>query len=191
MEQLNFDQVMQLINTIGDQEKHFNQLETEYRKLASTWLLAALGACGYVLNSNPIISFDKWYIIMGICLSSSVGIGILYIMDLKVYHHLLDSYFTERLKLEKKYSEFLPSIGQNMLDSQKNQTVISRLLFYYLISITLLLLLTIVAIFNLHDLADKLLIKIILIVVIIITIFFLYLWMDGDTVKAKPDTDKI
>ena len=49
---LSQDQVIQLVNHIGDQEKHFNGLETQYRLLASTWLLASLGAIGFLLKDD-------------------------------------------------------------------------------------------------------------------------------------------
>jgi len=52
---LTFDQLMEIYNHIGEEERHFNGLELEYRKLASHWLLVSLGAIGYVLSKQELV----------------------------------------------------------------------------------------------------------------------------------------
>ena len=44
MTDLSFEQLMEIYNHIGQEERHFNNLEMEYRKLASQWLLVSIGA---------------------------------------------------------------------------------------------------------------------------------------------------
>jgi hypothetical protein len=114
------DKVMEVVKDIGESERHFNGLEVEYRKLASTWLLAALGACGYILLQPDVHApFDKWFIVIGICIAASLGIGVLWIMDLKVYHRLLRSFFTEGVRLEVHNYKWLPAIIVNMIKLRK------------------------------------------------------------------------
>jgi len=147
-----FDSIMQLVNHIGEHERHFNTLETEYRKLASTWLLAALGASGFVLKSDTVMPFDRWYLVLAICIAASVGLAILWMMDIKVYHRLLNAFFKEGMKLEIDYS-FLRPIRINMAKSQETGDVVTKIQYYYFISIVLLLSIACIAIFNLKDLS--------------------------------------
>lgn len=148
-----FDSVMQIVNHIGEHERHFNTLETDYRKLSSTWLLAALGASGYVLKTDTVMPFDRWYLVLAICIAASIGLGILWMMDIKVYHRLLHAFFKEGMKLEIDYS-FLRPIRINMAKSQETGDVVTKIQYYYFISIVLLLGIAGIAIFNLKDLAE-------------------------------------
>jgi hypothetical protein len=106
-----FSTVMQLSAQIGGKEEHFNNLQTEYRKLASTWSLAALGASGYLLQSSSGLPFDHWYIVFGVSVAASVGIAILWMLDLKVYQVLLDGFFKEGVRLESENYQWLPSVS--------------------------------------------------------------------------------
>jgi hypothetical protein len=130
--------IIKFLDHIAEQEKHFNNLETEYRKLASTWLLAAVGACGYIL-ANKDIPFDTWTMVSGIGVIASIGIFVLYVMDLNVYHKLLDAYFIEGLRLEAEHYEWLRPVRIRMYKSQKLSGITGRVMFYYFISITLLM----------------------------------------------------
>ena len=90
-------EVIDLISQISDQEKHFNGLETQYRLLASTWLLASLGATGYIMKDDNSISLnpDKLLLIGAIGFLGSIGILLLWVLDIKVYHKLLNSVFMQ------------------------------------------------------------------------------------------------
>jgi hypothetical protein len=166
-----FDKVMRLIEHIGDQEKHFNNLETQYRTLASTWLLAALGACGYVLKAGAEFPFDKWYIIFGICVSGAVGISILGMLDMRVYQKLLHAFFIEGIRLEIMYADWLLPFRINILRSQGTREVTFKVQFYYLISVSLLVVLGNISIWNFSSLKSELAIRII--IILSITVLFL------------------
>ena len=133
------DQVLQLLNHIGDQEKHFNSLETQYRLLASTWLLACFGAMGYLLQSKNTFIIDQWLMVALIGLIGSVGIFLLWLMDIQVYHKLLHCVFIEGVILEQKY-EWLPKIRTEMLNSQDTGEVATTTGLYYIYSLSILLL---------------------------------------------------
>ncbi len=124
---------------IAEQEKHFNELETEYRKLASTWLLAAMGGCGYVLTADKIPLDVTWLLVSAIGYMSSVGIFVLYVMDLNVYHKMAESYFVEGLYLELKHSDWIRPIRMRMLKALRSNSVTKRVSFYYFTSIALLM----------------------------------------------------
>ncbi len=42
-----------ILKGLGNAERHFNDLETEYRKVASIWLLARFAGMGFILKANP------------------------------------------------------------------------------------------------------------------------------------------
>jgi uncharacterized membrane protein YbaN (DUF454 family) len=137
-EKLEFSKLMEVYNHIGDVEKHFNSLEMEYRKLASQWLLVSLGAIGFVLTKQEIIPVDPWILVISICIAASAGIMILWLLDLKVYHELLNSAFSEALVLEQDYPECLPPIRNNMLTTQIGSDVTRRVILFYFFSVGLL-----------------------------------------------------
>lgn len=134
----NFDQLMQLYNYISEEERHFNTLELEYRKLASQWLLVSLGAIGFVITKQEIVPVNIWVLVIGICFAASIGIMVLWLLDLKVYHELLNSVFFEGLKLEKKHPHYFPQIRKNMIESQQGGNTTKRVILFYFFSVLLL-----------------------------------------------------
>ena len=135
---LPFDQLMEIYNHIGEEERHFNSLELEYRKLASHWLLVSLGAIGFVLSKKEVVPINIWILVIGICLAASVGILVIWFLDMKVYHELLHAAFREGVKLEREFPELLPQIRNNMVKSQLGGDIIKRVMLYYFFSILLL-----------------------------------------------------
>lgn len=136
---LTFEQLMAIYNHVGEEERHFNTIELEYRKLASQWLLVSLGAIGYVMTEKVSISIDAWILVIAICMAACVGIFILWMLDIKVYHQLLHAAFKEGVLLEDEHPELLPQIRNNMLASQTGGDIIKRVILYYFFSILLLL----------------------------------------------------
>lgn len=143
---LSFDQLMEIYNHIGEEERHFNSLELEYRKLASQWLLVSLGAIGFILSKKEVVPVDIWLLVIGICLAATVGIMVLWFLDMKVYHELLHAAFREGVQLERDYPQYLPQIRNNMVKSQLGGDIIRRVMLYYYFSILLLILIANIAI---------------------------------------------
>lgn len=143
---LSFDQLMTIYNHIAQEEQHFNNLEMEYRKLASQWLLVSLGAIGFVITKQDIVPFNIWGLVIGICLAATVGILVLWMLDIKVYHELLHSAFREGVLLEKQYADILPAIRTRMVSSQAGGDIIRRVIYFYFFSVLLLLIIANVAI---------------------------------------------
>lgn len=137
---LSFEQLMEVYNHIAEEERHFNNLEMEYRKLASKWLLVSLGAIGFILSKQELVPINIWILVIGICIAASVGILVLWLLDMKVYHELLHSAFKEGILLENEFPQILPQIRNNMVKSLKGGTVITKVILYYFFSILLLIL---------------------------------------------------
>lgn len=133
-----FDQVMRQVDQISQHEFHLEKLEAGYRKMASVWLLAALLACGLILKSKSTIPFDAWYLIIAVATATSVGIGILWMLDLKVYHRLVHIYLAEGIRLEQSFSWLRP-VRSHMFRFQKSGVLVRRVQFFYFVSILLLL----------------------------------------------------
>jgi hypothetical protein len=139
--------VLNLVNHIGDQEKHFNGLETQYRLLASTWLLASLGAMGFLIQTDKHIMFNNLMLIGLIGCVSCIGIFLLWLLDIKVYHKLLHCVFLQGINLEQKY-DWLPKIRTDMLLNIETGDVTRSTGLYYTGSCVLLLIIAVIAFCN-------------------------------------------
>jgi hypothetical protein len=127
-----FESVWKVIQECGEEERHFNQLQGIYRGLASTWILATLGAVGYLLFNKDTASvppFQLYLVAAAVCAVGATGVVLIWILDLKVYHRLLVAVFDQGLNLEDKF-EWLPRFRTNMTESKRNP-VRKRLAYYY------------------------------------------------------------
>jgi hypothetical protein len=146
--------VVEIYSGIREYEQHFNQIQSNYRSLASTWLLATFAGIGFVWsvnykNDNP---FPSSLVVAGIAIAGSIGIFLLWNLDHNVYHGLLDAVFVEGIKLEKEYP-WLPQVRNNMRDMEAGgKTVDTNIFLFYFIP---------------------------QIVLSAIAIWFIYLWFDG------------
>lgn len=116
-----------MLNEISRSEQHFNTLEAEYRKLASTWLLAAFAGMGYIATAKDL-PINPGITIFAVSVGASLGIQLLWIVDLMTYHRLLLAYFAEGLRLEKQPPS-LPQIRSTMLAHTRTSR---RVRFFYL-----------------------------------------------------------
>jgi hypothetical protein len=133
---LSKEEVIQLVAVLSDQEKHFNGLETNYRLLSSTWLLGSLGTVGYLLISTDQLTIDFWLLIGLIGAAAGVGIILLWMLDVRVYHKLLNAVFIQGILLEIQY-DWLPRARTDMLMLQKGDVTKSTNLYYTLSSASL------------------------------------------------------
>ncbi len=127
-----YDRVWKLFSFIGEQESHFNNLQAKYRTLASAWLLAAFSAMGFVVSTK--ISIDvapTELIVAAIAAAGAIGIWLLWIVDILVYHRLLDACFIEGLKLEKS-CHWMPRFRHNMMNMLQGEGVLTNIVGFYL-----------------------------------------------------------
>jgi hypothetical protein len=126
----NVEFAWQKICDLRDSEEHFNGIKAKCRTLASTWLLAAFAAMGFLVSETISISIPVEVVILGLGLAAASGMLLLWVLDLLVYHRLLDAYFREAASLEQRYPE-LPQVRQRMMASMpKRQTTTYQAWFY-------------------------------------------------------------
>lgn len=138
LEDKTFERVWRIVEHIGVLECHFNNLQAKYRTMASGWLLATFSAIGFVIVNHIENGFEL-LIVAGIAAAGCIGIVLLWVVDLLVYHRLLDSCFIEGLILEELYP-WLPPFRNNMMKTQKGEGVLFRIVGFYLGPIVLLIL---------------------------------------------------
>ncbi len=120
----------ELYNELGTYERHLNQMQHQYRVLASTWLLAAFAGTGTILSQELGLTYRE-PVIVAIALFGAVGITLLWNLDLRVYHQLLEACFAEGLKLERQHV-WLPRMRSNMLHTQNDVGALPRLKWFYI-----------------------------------------------------------
>lgn len=139
--------VWEIYKELSENERHFNGLESQYRFLVSTWLLALFAAVGYLLSQpSGNMHLDVEWLIFGLTLVSAVGITLIWNIDLRVYHQLLDACFVQRLELELE-NKWLPQMGIKMVLSQYEDHerprpdggVMARIKWFYILSIDICL----------------------------------------------------
>ncbi len=122
---------------LGLAERHFNTLQSSYRALVSTWLLAALVGSGYVLSTELSLSIPRELILAGIGLAASVGIYLLWFIDLLFYQELSSASFQEARILELRNREWLPQVRDNVRYILQGKGV-SRVMWFYIIAVELM-----------------------------------------------------
>lgn len=122
-------------------EHHFNNLQAGYRKMASGWLLAVFAGVGFVLKDLPETWEELTFLFIGlIFFAGAIGIFLLSIIDLKVYHPLLVANTEVGEQLEKE-DKSLPPIHQKM-ESLKRGSVRKKTILFYKVPVFLLLVLS-------------------------------------------------
>ena len=97
--------------TIQEYEHHFNNIEFEVRKIASTWMLASFGTIAFLIRGDlvePKSLIGTIPLIVIVCLLAQIGLFVLWILDQVVYHGLLDAAFTAALHIEHRIEELPP-----------------------------------------------------------------------------------
>jgi len=130
---MNLTLAWDVLKELGNSERHFNNLEAEYRKLASIWLLAGFAGMGFILKENPQMAVPREVALVAIGLAASIGIFLLWIVDLLVYHQLLDACFTQAKQIERNHKE-LPQVRSSMEHTQGGGKVVTtRLRWFYML----------------------------------------------------------
>ena len=107
-----FDRVWALMKGLEDREKHFNELQSRYRTLASTWLLAAFAGIGFVMSTRLTTPVSTEVVAAAIALAGATGIMLLWVLDVVVYHDLLIAGYVAGKHLEDLF-QWLPPVRTN------------------------------------------------------------------------------
>jgi len=138
------DKTWEMIKEIGESERHFNQLEHQYRVLASTWLLGVFVAVGFLLTSEFEFFIPTEFLIAIVAFFGAVGITLLWHLDLIVYHQLLASYFHAGLKLENDTC-WLPKIRNDMLTRLGDKGAAPLIAWFYIVGNAVVLIVGVVS----------------------------------------------
>ncbi len=84
---------------------YLNDVQFKYKKLASTWLFATFLGIGYILSGYEAdIPLHPLLCISFVSIFSSIGLVLLWFLDVGIYQRIIDVLFGENLKLENKYN---------------------------------------------------------------------------------------
>jgi len=132
-----FEHVWALVKQLDEREKHFNDLQSRYRALASTWLLAAFAGIGFVFTQTVTAPWPREVIAVAIALAGAVGITLLWVLDVLVYHELLIAGYVVGKRLEERYA-WLPPVRTNFSKLTKRPAVRWYIAIFYIAGITIL-----------------------------------------------------
>lgn len=96
----------EIIKTITEAEHHFNNLCFKIRALASTWLLATFAGVGFLLEKTIREGIPIDHLLVLLCWVGSIGILVLWILDLQIYQKLLNAWFDAREPIEERNAHF-------------------------------------------------------------------------------------
>lgn len=100
-------------------ENHYNIIQNKYKGIATTWIITTFVGIGYVLSGYESgISMSIFLTLMFLTLISAAGIYLLWYLDSGIYFKLIESIFSEVMKLEEKYP-ILGSYHHNILKLHK------------------------------------------------------------------------
>ena len=108
-----YERVWKIYCELGQIERHFNNAQSTYRALTSSWLLAAFGAIGFVLSRELALRIPGELVIASIGMAAAVGVYLLWVLDLLVTQRLLDAAYIEARNLENSHA-WLPQVRNNM-----------------------------------------------------------------------------
>lgn len=114
--------------------RHYNESQSKYRTIASTWLLATIAGVGFIFT-NDIELLPKSLAVGCIGFLSSVGLLLLWTIDLLFYQRLLDAAFIEIRCLET-VEDWLPQIRNNVRAILQGKGL-NLVTHFYMFSITL------------------------------------------------------
>jgi hypothetical protein len=98
---------------LGVSERHFNGIQSGYRALASTWMLAAFAGIGFVSSKEFTFGIPKELLVGVIGVGGGIGVYLLWVLDLLFCQRLLDAAYIEGRNLEDKH-DWLPQTRNNM-----------------------------------------------------------------------------
>jgi hypothetical protein len=106
--------------------------------MASAWLLATFAGMGFAISQTIHVAVAPEVLVAMLAIAGAIGITLLWILDLLVYHRLLDSCFIEGLILEEQYP-WLPPIRSNMMKTQEGRGVLFHTVGFYMAPVVLLI----------------------------------------------------
>lgn len=123
------DELWAIYTYIGVCERHFNSIQEKYRVLTSTWLLATVAAVAYIFVNKDHLPISPSVIASTIAFIGSIGVTLLWLLDVKVYQTFLSSFYEEGLILEQTQN-WLPSIRKRIRNRFKGKVPVLISIYY-------------------------------------------------------------
>lgn len=123
---------------IGEMERHILSIQARCRLIASLWLWGSFAGMAYILSENLNLHISNELIFLGINTTTLLGICILWLLDLLVYHRQLVWIMSEGTYLEGKYS-WLPKLRKFRYALLCHSDSSPRLIWYYFLQTVVLL----------------------------------------------------
>lgn len=109
-----FDRVWSVYSYFQEAEFHLNELQSRYRTLASTWLLATFGGAGFIVSDPSLaLPIDSVLLASVVCVLGAIGITLLWNLDVMVYQGLFRSRFNIGRRMEEDVS-WLPPVRRRI-----------------------------------------------------------------------------
>ena len=128
---------------LSEMEERFNSSSGGIRSLASAWLLASLGAIGWLFSSYDPLTWPLplGFLVIVVTTLGCIGMITLWVMDQLVFHRLLTSVFMVGLKIENDDPD-IPPIRSLMMKTQEGIGTYRWEKLFYLMPILLFILIT-------------------------------------------------
>lgn len=123
---------------IGEMERHIHGIQARLRLTASLWLWGAFAGMAYILSENLNIHISNELIFLCINTTTLLGICMVWLLDLLVYHRQLVWIMSEGSYLEGKYS-WLPSLRKYRYSLLCHSDSSPRMVWYYFIQVMILM----------------------------------------------------
>ena len=112
--------------------KHFENVQTTFRVMTSTILLATFVGIGFIFSGeNRQLPIDSFIAVAIVCSIGIAGIYALWHLDLIFYERLLTSFFAEAYDIEDR-SNWLPKIHHKMVAGRLGEDKAKNLVFFYI-----------------------------------------------------------
>lgn len=124
---------------IAESLQHYNRVQAIYRSFVSTWLIATFIGIGYSLSSFEInLPFHPLLTIAFICTASTMGISLVWYMDLIVCEQQIAASVFEGIELEKMHP-WLPRFYNNIKDMRGLISYVNLKNIFYIGCFTILI----------------------------------------------------
>jgi hypothetical protein len=106
--------ISKLYLSLGEAERKLNEIQNTYRTIASSWMLATMGAIGFVLSTKSFeVGINQYLVCWLLALAGAVSIVVIWLLDMRVYQRLLGRFYAEGRAME---------LGEPWLPQVRDQT---------------------------------------------------------------------
>lgn len=146
-----FERVWPVMTDLAERQRHFNTIQGHYRTMTSTWLLAALAGVGFIYSAKDLTTpFGRDLLAAMLAGVSALGVGLLWMLDVIVYHELLVASYNAAKRLEVRYT-WLPGVRAHRRKHARDSTVREKVSLFYLGTMALLFFVSAIALAHSED----------------------------------------